>query len=36
MKVVWVYRGGSTAQRGKGAAKWRTVRKTRKCSKREE
>jgi len=34
-KVVWVYREGSAAQRGKGTAKWHMVRRTRKHSKRE-
>jgi len=32
--MVWVYRKGSTAQRNKGAAEQRTVRRTRKHSKR--
>jgi len=34
-EMVWVYRGGGIAQRGKGTAKRCTVRRTRKHSKRE-
>ena len=34
-EIVWVYKEGSTAQRGKDAAKQHIVKRTRKCSKRE-